>query len=189
MTLFLVLLYNLYFAKKEIYFIAYMFIIMHELSHMIMALILNVDIKEIMLLPFGATAKYDGKLNPIKELLISIAGPMASLLFANLYNNYTYFVINLLIFIFNMIPIYPLDGGRIVKIFLTFFLGEKKTQKIINVLNIFLVYILSILAIILFIKYRNFSLFLVVLYIIRILKEEYEKGRIQSIINYLQIDE
>ena len=96
-TLLFVLLYNLFIAKKEIYFIAYLFIIMHELSHMIMALLLKVDIEEIVLLPFGATAKYRGKITLTKEFFIALTGPVASLLFAYLYHHRIYFFINFLI--------------------------------------------------------------------------------------------
>ena len=114
-SLLIALLYNLYIAKKKIYFITYLFIIMHELSHMITALLLKIDIKEIVLLPFGVTAKYAGKITAIKDLAISLAGPLASLLFAIAYHSKLYFRINILIALFNLIPIYPLDGGRILK--------------------------------------------------------------------------
>ena len=125
-SLIIALLYNLFFKKQKIYFIAYMFIIMHELTHMITALLLNVDIEEINLTIFGANAKYSGKINPLKDLIISISGPLASLCFGFLYNNNTYFLINMMIIILNIVPIYPLDGGRIVRDLLTIILGKER---------------------------------------------------------------
>lgn len=188
LTLLIALLYNLYIAKKSIYFIAYMFIIMHELSHMIVALLLNIDIKEIILLPFGATAKYSGNVNKCKELIIALSGPLASLLFAYLYDNDVYFKINLLIILLNMLPIFPLDGGRILKVILHFIFGEKIGNKLNNSLNIFFI-IVSLFLILLFVnKTRNFSIIILWTYILKIFLEEKQKEKILSRINYLQIN-
>ncbi|MBQ9314059.1 MAG: site-2 protease family protein [Clostridia bacterium] len=187
-TLFLALLYNLYIGKKEIFFIAYMFIIMHELAHMIVAILLKVDIEEITLLPFGATAKYSGKMNLCKEFFIALAGPLASLLFAFIYHNDTYFKVNLLILVFNLIPIYPLDGGRMLKVLLTCVLGKKLGVKINNLLNKIAIIFLITFAFYMAFQYKNYSFLLINLYVLKIYKEERQKDRILSIINYLQIN-
>lgn len=104
-------------------------IIIHELGHAIAARKLHVPIERIHLFLFGGMAELRHRpLRPSDELLISLAGPMASLLFALLlwplmllvkpYFFVEYHVIqfilyvNLLLALFNMIPVYPLDGGR-----------------------------------------------------------------------------
>lgn len=187
-SLLLALLYNLYFGKKDIFFIAYMFIIMHELAHMIVALILNIDIAEITLLPFGATAKYKGKISLKQEFLISIAGPIASLFFAYIYHNNTYLKINLLIFIFNMLPIYPLDGGRILKVFFVIIFGRKLGNELNKYFEIFILIIIFLLSLYFLIMLKNCSLLLITLYVFKIKHEEIKKEKILSIINYLQIE-
>lgn len=188
LTLLLALLYNLYIAKKEIYFIAYMFIIMHELSHMIVALLLNVDIQEIVLLPFGATAKYSGNISKIKEFLIALSGPLASFIFAFVYHNSIYYKINILIILLNLIPIFPLDGGRIMKVLLHILFGEKIGNKINKYLNVFFIITFLFFALYMMKQTKNFSLLIIWFYILKISLEENKKEKILSRINYLQID-
>ncbi|BFI73234.1 hypothetical protein YN1_2210 [Nanoarchaeota archaeon] len=49
------------------------------------------------------------------------------------------FIINIGLGIGNMLPIYPLDGGRALKSILEMFLDEEKTKKIINIISIIVV--------------------------------------------------
>ena len=188
-TFFLALLYNLYIGKKEIFFIAYLFIIMHELAHMIMALLLNVDIKEIILLPFGVIAKYTGNIKLVKEFFIALAGPIASFVFAYIYHNDVYLKVNLLILLFNLIPIYPLDGGRIIKVLILGIFGKQLGNKLNKVLNYIIIFFLLLFAIYITIAYKNISLLLISIYIFKKFKEEMKKDRMISIINYLQMNE
>jgi Zn-dependent protease len=104
-------------------------IIIHELGHAIAARKLNVPIERIHLFLFGGMAELRHRpLRPSDELLISLSGPMASLILAMLLWPFMlllkpyFFVefhvvqfilyVNLLLALFNMIPVYPLDGGR-----------------------------------------------------------------------------
>lgn len=105
-------------GKIETFAYFYLFVIMHELSHILIALTLKVDVKEIDLLPIGITAKYEKNNSLVRELIISLAGPLASFLFAYIFKNETYKIMNFAIALFNLVPIYPLDGGRIVRCFL-----------------------------------------------------------------------
>lgn len=188
LTLILILLYNFFIGKIELIFMSYMFIIMHELSHMIVALLLNVDIAEISLMPVGVNAKYVGKISMLKELLISIAGPIASIFFAFIYNNKLYFMINICIVIFNMIPIYPMDGGKILRVILMCLFGEKKGRNISTYITNFLIVILILISLFIAAYYRNFFFLIISTFILKISKEEIKKERIMSIINYLQTD-
>jgi len=52
---------------------------------------------------------------------------------------------NLLLILFNLLPIYPLDGGRIIRGILHIFLGKRKADKYTNVLS-FITLILSLIA-------------------------------------------
>lgn len=66
----------------------------------------------------------------LKKLIVALAGPMVNLIFIfaflNFYHEITLAYINLLIFIFNMFPIYPLDGGRILKYILCILIRKEK---------------------------------------------------------------
>ena len=156
-TLFIALLYNLFIAKEKVYFITYMFIIMHELSHMITALCIGVDIEEINLLPFGANARYVGNVSKVKELIITISGPLATLFFIYLYKNDIYQSINYLILFYNLLPIYPLDGGRILRNIFMAFLGNDKGLIMSKYTTIIFIIIQLVIAFYVFLVMKNIS--------------------------------
>jgi stage IV sporulation protein FB len=116
-------------------------VLLHELSHTIMAAILKVRVAEIELLPFGGQAKIEDftGLDPDREIYIALAGPIMSLSLAALF----YFLpptiplktawliqINLFLGIFNFLPALPLDGGRILRAWLSLHIGYKRATSI-----------------------------------------------------------
>lgn len=103
-------------------------IIIHELGHAFAAAYFSWRIKRIFLLPFGGVAEMDEHGNrPIKEeAIVILAGPLqhlwmmglAFLLYQlswlplHIYERFMDF--NLMILIFNLLPIWPLDGGKLI---------------------------------------------------------------------------
>ena len=106
--------------KFIVYFM--LLIAVHELGHILISLLFKWKIHKIIILPFGALTKYDETINkPLKEeFLVSISGVLFQLIFYNLITNfidYEYFnLINNFIIIFNLLPIYPLDGSKIISV-------------------------------------------------------------------------
>ncbi|MBB6445880.1 stage IV sporulation protein FB [Bacillus benzoevorans] len=105
-----------------------MIVMIHELGHAVAASFLSWRIKRISLLPFGGVAEMDEHGNrPIKEeAIVILAGPLqhiwlmglSFLLFqfswipAELYQKFIEF--NIMVLIFNLLPIWPLDGGKLI---------------------------------------------------------------------------
>ena len=105
-------------------------IIIHELGHYLACLLTKVNVKKIIIYPYGGLTKIEDKIDLYlkKELLISTSGIMIQvvyfLLITLLYKNniireYTYNIFknyHYAMLIFNLIPIYPLDGSKILNI-------------------------------------------------------------------------
>lgn len=131
----------------EIIFVSLIFlcVLLHELGHALTALKFNIKTRDIILYPFGGIASLLGEAAPKGELLIAIAGPLVNVAlallifpFTSLYklpNDVTdsevlnlllqfnvldrLFVANVVLAVFNMIPAYPMDGGRVLRAFLS----------------------------------------------------------------------
>ncbi|KAA9023122.1 M50 family metallopeptidase [Niallia endozanthoxylica] len=103
-------------------------VMMHELGHACAAAFFSWRIKRISLLPFGGVAEVDEHGNrPLKEeALVTLAGPLqhlwmiglAFILYQlSLMPEYFYMIFvdyNLMVLLFNLLPIWPLDGGKLV---------------------------------------------------------------------------
>jgi len=142
-NLFFLLLCALYIAlglTAEVLFILGA-VLIHEISHVIMALALGVKVKEIELLPFGGQAKIEDftGLEPDYEIYIALAGPLISLSVAGVFyflqaritSSYLplFININLWLGIFNLCPALPMDGGRILRALLSQAIGYKKATQ------------------------------------------------------------
>lgn len=99
-------------------------VILHELGHLLAAANFGIEVREVELMPFGGVAKVNRLLGsePATETAIALAGPANSLVL--LVVGTVYFAqpwgrelmeSNILLLLVNLLPILPLDGGRILK--------------------------------------------------------------------------
>ena len=61
------------FKQVDSFLILYIFITLHELIHILTAILLRVKVIEVSFLPFGVNAKFDFKNNKIKEIIVASA--------------------------------------------------------------------------------------------------------------------
>lgn len=104
---------------------------LHELGHSWVAIRKGCHVREIMLLPIGGVAKMTHiPSRPKDEVLMAAAGPFVSFLLAVLFwlltglgvlpMLFAYLAaINLMLCLFNLLPSFPMDGGRIFRAFMT----------------------------------------------------------------------
>ncbi len=106
-------------------------ILMHEFSHSIVATRNGVPIKKITLFMFGGVAQMGRDVDkPLSELKIAAAGPAMTVLIALAFYGISLLFrestvafallrslmrINIIVLVFNMVPGFPLDGGRILR--------------------------------------------------------------------------
>lgn len=161
------------------------FAFIHEMGHLVTGLLLGLRPKELRIMPFGLSIlfidNYDNKKKSLlKKFLIASAGPVTNIviLFIVFFLNINFQIkdiiiySNMLIAIFNLLPIYPMDGGRILKSILKIKKDTYTVEKIVNKVSNVTIIILTILSSILILYYKNLVIFLVILYLWTIVIKE-----------------
>ena len=119
-------------------------VFLHELGHALAAKKYNIKTKDITLLPIGGLARLESiPEKPKEELVVAIAGPAVNIGLAiitglfitipdakdltiqlsgginssNFFLNF--FIVNIWLALFNMIPAFPMDGGRVLRALLS----------------------------------------------------------------------
>ena len=191
LKIFLFLFLFLLTSQFEIYIILFIFAVLHELGHLIAGLILKFKPEEIKLTPLGLQIRFktspkeiNSKIKKAKEInikkaIIALAGPITNLAIAAIVilveyfnisfkNMYIYQIIiysNLIIGLFNLIPIYPMDGGRILKEILNIYCGRKKAYKITYITSKAILIILTAIASITILFVQNIAVLLIIGYL------------------------
>lgn len=134
-------------------------VVLHELGHALTAKRFQVNTKRITLLPIGGVASLERiPEKPQQELLVALAGPavnvviamflllfipmneylsmdaenLESVLSAVSVQNFLFFLFlaNAMLVVFNMIPAFPMDGGRVFRALLSFKFGRVKATEV-----------------------------------------------------------
>lgn len=143
---------------SEVIFVVLLFgcIVLHEFGHALMARYYNIKTRDITLYPIGGVAMLEREPKPAEELFIALAGPFVTLLIAllllisvgssgqeslsKLLADETggslsllnlparLFIANLVLLVFNLIPAFPMDGGRALRALLSLTIGERKAN-------------------------------------------------------------
>ena len=141
-------------------------VLLHELGHSLVAMAFGCRVKDITLMMIGGCASMLSMPRKAwQEFLMAFAGPLVSLVlalfgFVALYTPIGYILgatrltafmlgylmyLNAVLFVFNLLPAFPMDGGRILRAFLQqFFMTKVKATWIASRLGRFLAILLAI---------------------------------------------
>ena len=122
-------------------------VLLHELGHCFSARRYGIPTRDIYLTPIGGVAMIEGMpARPLQEAVIAIAGPLVSLALALIFGLLGWLfhglpvdnlpllwlgcLMNAMLLIFNLIPAFPMDGGRVLRALLAPRIGFLKATRI-----------------------------------------------------------
>ena len=177
-----------------IYGILMLFAFIHEIGHLIAGLILKLKPKLIKITPFGLSITFEGYGKEVhkninkKRILIALAGPLTNIILVFIFilipdwkiilSKEILIYSNLIIALFNLMPIYPLDGGRILENILKLKNSNIKSIEITNKVSNILVISLTILASIFVFYIKNIAVFFAIIYLWYLVIRENERFRL-----------
>lgn len=175
-TFVLFMYFYMFAGEMPIIICAYLSAFIHEISHIISGYILGYKLECFSAHMCGFCAKFRGFERPpfLKEVIISASGPLANLIIMTVFSllKDTFIIsehiikINLFLFIINVIPVMPLDGGRILYAFLKSEFSAKKAKKIINIISVTVSLVVIFISFYTSINKSNISFLLVSVYIL-----------------------
>lgn len=132
------------FGKGGIFLCYVIFGILHEIAHSLVGKRLGYKLNIITMMPYGASLSGNNSpLKPIDEIEIALAGPLFNMFMVvlaiflkhiglNCYEILDMIAsVNMSYLIFNLLPVFPLDGGRILLAILSIKLKRKTSMKIV----------------------------------------------------------
>lgn len=145
--------------------LVFLCVLLHELGHALAAKRYGIATKDITLYPFGGLAMLQGRPKPAQEVWIAFAGPLVNIVLAALFAvgllfeaqtlpRFSFilsegtlseglFLSNLSLALFNLIPAFPMDGGRILRAVLALNMPPARATRIAAGIGQFLAIVLG----------------------------------------------
>lgn len=184
-------------------------VVLHEYGHALTARRYGVITRDILLSPIGGVARLESMPDkPKQEFFIAIAGPIVNIIIATILGLILFFTtgqifpdvndfrfddpaefvryiawMNLALFMFNLIPAFPMDGGRILRALLAAKLGKVRATHIAMRIG----RILAIGFVIFGIFNQQLILAMIGLFIFMMAGQEYEQTRVMSILSKTRV--
>ena len=167
---FLLLAWLNYLDRQLILPMAAVACILHELGHYLAIRLVGGTIKYIRLTAFGAEMAVSRPLNYWQEGLAALAGPVVNIMLALVFCSWTWGAgfagLNLVLALFNLIPVGRLDGGRVLNCLLALLIGPAYAQRVGEKLDWIFVSLALGAGVWLAASGKNFTLLLIALWLV-----------------------
>ena len=126
-------------------------VLLHELGHALTARRFGIRTRDIILLPFGGVARLERMPErPQQEILVAIAGPLVNVVLAGILYLFievlhvgggtgqimaALLVVNVVMLLFNLLPAFPMDGGRVLRALLALRLPYTRATRIASIVG------------------------------------------------------
>lgn len=181
-------------------------VVLHELGHALMARRFGIATRSIVLLPIGGVASLERMPEkPGQELLVAIAGPAVNVVLAVIFAIAVrltaptampaptsmetatvlqqLFLVNVSLAVFNLVPAFPMDGGRALRALLTFRLGRERATVAAARLGQTFAFLFALLGF-----YANPMLVLIAIFVWLGAQQEAAMVEMQSILHGLSVE-
>lgn len=180
--------------KLELLAITYAVMLAHELAHLSAALAIGLKPSYIAIQPFGVNLKLKNRLvySLADEMILYLAGPLVNAvlsLSATILRAYMpsvwlddFIIKNLALFLMNLLPVVPLDGGIIIKKIMMHRMGYQKANRMMRLISTLLTTAMVLFGI--YLVYRtafNFSVLFLCVFLLANIFTQKEKYNIDFI--------
>lgn len=175
LKIFFLLILLFLFDNINTYLIFLFFILVHELSHLIVGILIGGKPQKMTISIFGVSVEFYsyGKNKTFSKLIFFFIGPIINILIGYLCYKYMgnskekllIVYTNFALGIFNLLPILPLDGGKIMKEILKVILGFETSNKIMISISKCFLMIASLIYSVLIIEIKNIMILFLLIYL------------------------
>jgi len=165
----------------------FIIVFFHEMGHALCARFFSWRIKNIILFPFGGVVEVEEYGNrPYKEeLLVILSGPLQHvwlqgaaflLLYFGIFESATYqlfTIFNITILLFNLVPIWPLDGGKLLFLCFSIFKSFPVAHRLTIICSVIFIILLAIISLIILPYHLN--LWLIITFLLYSIYQEYKQ--------------
>lgn len=114
-------------------------ILVHEVAHLFFIILFKSKVKSVKLIVGAVSVEYAEICETHKKVITVLAGPISNIMLALIsfsFKNENLFILNLVVAIYNLLPLDGLDGGTIFHELLDLFLTEEKAELLFKITNI-----------------------------------------------------
>jgi stage IV sporulation protein FB len=138
-----------YFGWAKSFLVYIIVLLLHELAHYMVARMFGYKLNKIIFMPYGASLSGESNIfKPSHEIIIALAGPLLNILLVLIgvslwwlepitfsYTE-TFVISNLVLGVFNLLPVFPLDGGRVLVALMSNYTSKVKLYKAMRIVGL-----------------------------------------------------